>query len=182
MSQSILDFFSKFIDLNATINFNGVDMTLKDILSSPENIWIILIFVAIPLILMCCFIYQGIKRKKYANMIDNNKGETMGEVVSIFWKQTNKRSHNEATQGTNYAKISYSVDGSLYHINTVAKDLGTQEQVKVFYDVQDPTKALIERDYYEYKKASGFKYAGSFLLILSLLGILFALIVYLANK
>lgn len=167
MPDAMLEYLGKFVDLSTQVNFNGEDITWRELLSSPAGVWFLLIVVGIPLILLGCYIGQGRKRRQYADVIDRNKCETVGEVVEIYWERTNIRSRNETTQGTNYARISYSVSGSEHNIKTVAGDLRSKDRVRVLYSRQDPDKALIERDYEGYKKDSGLKGAVTFLSILA---------------
>lgn len=177
MPKIILDFLEKIIDLNNSVNFNGEYMTWRELLSSNTGLWFILIIIGIPLILFGCFIWQGKKRRHYANTISKNKGETIGEISAIYWKQTNKRSNNESTQGTNYAKINYYVNKEIYSIKTIAGDLKSQEQIKVFYSRQNPEIALIERDYNIYIKDSWLKGALSFIYILIFFAIFIIIVI-----
>ena len=177
MPQAVLDLLEKFMDLSASVNFNGEDMTWGELLASPAGLWFPMIVVGVPLILLGCFVMQGRNRRRYADAISRDKCETTGEVTTIYWEQTNKRSRNEATQGTNYAKISYYAGGSKYFIKTVAGNLKSKDRVRVFYSNQNPDKAIIERDYESYKNDSGLKGVIAFLGILVFFGIFVAVAV-----
>lgn len=168
MPEAVLDLLEKFMDLNASLNFNGEDMTWRELLSSATGVWFTLVIIGVPAILLGCFVWQGRKRRRYADAISRSKCETIGEVTAIYWKRTNKSSRNESTQGTNYARISYSAGGYAYSIKAVAGDLKSKERVKVFYSRNDPGQALIERDYEVYKTDSGLKGAATFLCILAI--------------
>lgn len=176
MPQAVLDLLENFMDLSTSVNFNGEEMTWRELLSSAAGMGFLLTVVGIPLILLGCFAWQGRKHRRYADAVSRDQCETIGEVTAIYWEQTNKRSRNEATQGTNYARIRYSADGSVYFIKTVAGELTGKEWVRVFYNRQDPGKALIERDYRVYKKESGLKGAAAFFGILAVF-VVFVLIV-----
>lgn len=176
MPQAVLDLLENFMDLSTSVNFNGEEMTWRELLSSAAGMGFLLTVAGIPLILLGCFAWQGRKHRRYADAVSRDQCETIGEVTTIYWEQTNKRSRNEATQGTNYARIRYSADGSVYFIKTVAGELTGKERVRVFYNRQDPGKALIERDYRVYKKESGLKGAAAFFGILVVFAV-FVLIV-----
>lgn len=177
MPQAVLRLLDKIVDLGAPVKFNGEDMTWRELLSSPAGVWFTLIVIGVPLILMGCYVWQGRKHRRHADAIGRDMHETIGEVTAIYWERTNKRSRNEATQGINYARISYSAGGSEYFIKTVAGDLKSKDRVRVFYSSQNPDKALIERDYRAYKKDSGLKGAAAFFGTLALFAVFVVIVI-----